>query len=91
VDSSEAPEDVKYLLMDLTKAVARMVADMPKTEGAEVARDLDSLTSEATSAKPRRKWWKLSIDGLTKAAKGVGKVGKPVLDIIAKLVPLLCA
>ncbi len=91
VTSSEAPEDVKALLTDLTKAVAKMVGDMPAVKGAEVARDLDSLTSEVTSENPRRKWWELSIDGLTKAAKAAGALGKSVLDILGKLVPLLPA
>jgi hypothetical protein len=91
VDSSEASQEIKTLLKDLTKAVASMTEGMPEPKGAEVARDLDVLTAEATSQYPRREWWELSMDGLTKAARAMAEVGLPVIDILVKLAPLLTA
>jgi hypothetical protein len=89
VATSNSPNELKSLLIDLARAVGKMVGEMPSAKGEEVARDLDSLTSEATSKNPRRRWWELSVEGLTNAAQTVGAIGKPVLEILAKLVPLL--
>lgn len=59
-------------------------------EGAEqVARDLETLTAEATSKEPRRKWWELSIEGLKDAAKNIGEIGKPVLELATRIVAIL--
>ena len=37
-----------------------------------MASDLETLTKEATSRSPRRRWWELSAEGIKEAAKTVG-------------------
>lgn len=91
VQTSDIPEGLKRQLKEFTKAVASMNRKLPKESAEQVARDLQTLTDEATSKSPRKEWWTLSIDGLTKAAKNVGEIGKPVIEIAGKLIPLLTA
>lgn len=90
-DSASISADLKSALKDLAIAVGKMSENLPEESAKQVARDLETLTVEATSSFPRKQWWELSIEGLKKAAKDVGEIGKPVLDIVAKLVPILLA
>lgn len=89
IASSSASDELKELLKELSVAVGNMTEHLPKEESEEVAEDLDKLVDQATQEKPKRKWWTVSVDGLVKAAEKIGEVGKPVLDLAAKIVPLL--
>lgn len=87
--ASNAPNNLKELLEKLTVAVGKMSEQLPKETATQVARDLDTLVVEATSSAPRRQWWQLSIDGLKQAAQGIGEFGKPVIELVGLLLPLL--
>jgi len=89
VASANIPTDLKELLQKLAKEVGVMSEALPEDTSHQVARDLETLTTEATSKAPRRRWWELSMDGLKQAATAVGDVGKPVLEVLSLLVPLL--
>ena len=80
--SAEVSDELKDLLKELAVAVGKMSEDLSPEESEQVARDLETLTAEATSNKPRQKWWQLSVEGLEQAAKNVGKVGVPVAILI---------
>lgn len=82
-------DDLKGLLTDLSIAIVRMIEDLSEEEGQRAARALQIIIDEATKENPDQKWWQVSVDGLTEAAENVGKVGKPVLDIVKQLVPIL--
>ena len=51
--------------------------------------DLSKLVEEATKPAPQKKWYSVSIDGLTKAAENVEKVGEPVINLSRKVLSLL--
>lgn len=89
VIASELSDELKGLLKELSVAVSRIIEHLPKDEAQDVAEDLDTLINQATREKPKRKWWSVSVDGLSKAAEKLGKIGMPVLEIIGKIVPLL--
>lgn len=89
VTESELSDELKGLLKELSVAVSKIVEHLPKDEAQDVAEDLGTLIDQATREKPKRKWWSVSIDGLSKAAEKLGKIGMPVLEIIGKIVPLL--
>jgi hypothetical protein len=89
VESSNTNEDVKNVLKDLITAVGEMSKSLSPEKQKEVAQDLDVMTTEAVKEKPRKKWWSVSFEGLAEAAKDIGEVGKPVLEILAKLAPLI--
>lgn len=90
-DSAAISDDLKTTLKNLAIAVGKMSEGLPDAQAKEAARDLETLTGEATSSSPRRRWWELSIEGLKKAAQDVGEIGKPVLELASQIVPLLLA
>lgn len=89
IETSSLSVDMKSLLKELSVEVGKMVEQLPPEQASEVARDLKTLTDEAISEKPRRKWWELSVDGLKDAAKTVGEIGQPVIETAAKVALLL--
>jgi len=89
VTSAEIPTELKDLLLELSKNVAKMSAVISEESAEQVVRDLEILTAEATSTAPRKQWLELSVEGLKKAAENVGAIGEPVLKLVALILPLL--
>ena len=95
VSAVSADQEVKTVLSELHKAVltnveeAKLKGQLTDDEEAAVARDLESFSSEAVVANPRRRWYQLSAEGLRNAAKTVGKIGIPVLELTARVLALL--
>lgn len=79
VEQSSAPDELKEHLKQLSAAVAEMAKHLPEAKQREVAQDLKTLTDEALSESPRRKWYELSAGGLIEAAKTVGEIAAPVI------------
>ena len=70
----QAPGKRKDLLEELTKQVQQLLVRLPeeKQEDApQVAENLEMLVKQATSAKPNRKWYDVSADGLLEASNFV--------------------
>ena len=63
--------------------------EVPKETAESMARDVETLSKEAASSKPRRKWYEMSIAGLKEAAQAVGEVGKPIVETVSTLLPLM--
>ncbi len=89
VVSSDIPNELKEFLKELSIAVDKMGKELSKDKVDDLADDLEMLINQASQEKPKRKWWAVSIDGLTKAAKNVGKNGQSVLELLGKIVPIL--
>lgn len=89
IQAANDSNDIQILLKQLVDAVQEMKKAMEKEYADEVMERLETLIAESNKQKPRKQWWQLSIDEIKKAAQDVGDVGKPVLDIISKLVPIL--
>ena len=89
VESSNLSDNLKEILKNLTAEVGKMSEHLPKDQAEQIANDLQSLTNEATSKKPRKKWWELSAEGIKDAAKSVGEVGKTALMLLKDLIPIL--
>jgi len=87
--SASAPDELKELLQELSIALGKMSTILPKAEVRRFAKGLDIIIDEATSEKPEIVWWEVWVDVITKAAQNMGQVGKPVLDVFARLVPML--
>lgn len=86
---SEANDELKNLLTDLSKSVADLLKHIPKEQQEEVAKDLQVLTEEALSKAPRKKWYELSADGLIEAAKAIGEIATPVITTAKAVVAFL--
>lgn len=87
--SASVADELKDLLKGLAKAVGNITEALPKETAEQAARDLEMLTAEVTSQAPREKWWRLSMEGLKKAAQDIGEIGKPILELVALIVPIL--
>jgi hypothetical protein len=89
IKDSSAGDDVKQLLEHLILQVNEASKAAPGEATESMARDVETLSKEVASASPRKKWYELSIDGLKEAAVAVGEVGKPILETVGKLAPML--
>jgi internalin A len=89
VDSSNLSDNLKEILKNLTTEVGKISKHLSKEQGEQIANDLQALTNEATSEKPRKKWWELSVEGIKEAAESVGEVGKTALILLKDIIPIL--
>lgn len=69
VESSPASSELKALLADLHKAVSTLTESLEPDDAELAARDLEDLTREAVSPKPRPAWSQRAAQGLVSAAK----------------------
>ncbi len=70
--NQQAPGEKKDLLGELRRQVEEMIKSMPKNkkdEAPQVAKKLETLVDQATSAKPDREWYSLSAKGLLEASQ----------------------
>jgi hypothetical protein len=81
--------DLKGTLEELLKHVAEVSKAIPSDQAEAMGRDAETLAKEVTSPKPRRRMLDVTVEGLKEAAIAVGEVGKPILQTVAKLLPLL--
>jgi hypothetical protein len=87
--ASNASPDLRAALEALHKTVAELGPRLPAAQQTQVAKDLETLSSEATSEAPRRAWYELSGKGLVEAAKAVGEFAAPVATAVGKVLALL--
>jgi hypothetical protein len=87
--ANQIPEELKSLLGELTKALEPVAKALPPERAEELTKDLATFTNEVICERPRRKWWELSLEGIKEAAQAVGAIGTKVLDLAAKVAPLL--
>jgi hypothetical protein len=81
--------DLAPLLAQLTQAVEEMLKHLPAEQAQEARDDLKHLQEELQKPQPRKKWYSVSIEGLIQAAKNVGAIGAPVIELARKILQLL--
>jgi hypothetical protein len=91
IEPSKASDDLKKVLQELGKAVDEMIKKLPADDIEGVEDDYKKLVDESTKKSPKEKWYSVSIKGLQEAAKKIGEIGKPVLELTAQLLLLLNA
>jgi internalin A len=87
--SADIPPELKETLKLLAEAVDVMNQSLPKEQAAEATEDLTKLVEEVTKPVPNKKWYSVSIEGLTKAAENLDKLGDPVINLSRKVLSLL--
>jgi hypothetical protein len=89
IKNADCGEGVKQALTKLTELVDQLQQDVADKETRDTLNsDLQALVTEATKAEPRRKWLKLSGEGLIDAAKTVASMTKPITTAVAGLLKL---
>ncbi len=89
---AQVDDEVKNLMQELLKTISEVSTKIPsdKLNDAEtMTRTAETLVKEATSTNPRREWYEVSLKGLKQAAINIGELAVPVLNIVAKITPLL--
>jgi hypothetical protein len=81
--------EMKEKLQRLAVEVANLAKALPPEEAEHASKDLECLTSEATSTKPRKEWYELSAKGLLDAAKTVAAMVSPVTTAVKAVLALL--
>ena len=76
-------------LKDLSTQVAELVKALPPDKKEAAARDLETLTTEATAKAPRKAWYELSAEGLKDAAKAVAGMAGPIATAVGTVLGLL--
>ena len=89
VSNSDASNELKSALQNLSQQVTELCKRVPESKQKEVVRDLETLTNEALSPTPRKKWYELSADGLLDAAKAVVGLSEPVTAAVKTVLSLL--
>jgi hypothetical protein len=82
-------DELKEKLKLLNQEVAKLTAKLPEEAREQVTKDLETLTSEAVSKKPRKAWYELSGEGLIDAAKTVAEMAAPVTTAVKAVLALL--
>lgn len=89
---ADMKDDIKSLLEELLVKISEVnkIVSLENSEVAqEMARSAEDLVREATSEKPRKKWYELSIEGLKEAAESIGSIADPVLSVVGKIAMIL--
>lgn len=89
LETSSASDEVKNLMKQLSEQIAAIDPSVNPAKVEQMGKDLKALGEEMAGAEPRRRWYELSLEGIKEAATAIGEVAKPVVDIVAKLLPLL--
>ena len=88
----QAPGERKNLLEELVKQVQQLIAALPaekQEETPQLAENLELLVKQATSAKPNRKWYSVSSEGLLEASTWVKDYSGNIAGTIKNLGKLL--
>ena len=92
LSKADMRDDIKSLLEELLVKISEVNKVVPPEsfdEAQEMARSAEDLVREATSEKPRKKWYELSIEGLKEAAVSIGSIADPVLSVVGKIATIL--
>jgi hypothetical protein len=89
VNQATATDEVKNLVKQLTEKVSALSPSIEPEVAQQMGDDVEALSKEMTKPKPRKEWYQLTLKGLKEAAEALGAIGKPVIEIVLKLMPLL--
>ncbi|MCP4050664.1 MAG: hypothetical protein GY730_08170, partial [bacterium] len=85
IEQSNAKDDVKAKLKELSKAVETMVKELPEKKADEVSEGLSTYVKEVVKEEPRKEWYQLTSKGLIEAAKTVNTIGPNVIQTIQEI------
>jgi hypothetical protein len=89
VNQSEQSDELKETVKKLAEQVALIGTKIDPEIAEQMGSDVKALSDELTKSKPRRAWYEVTLTGLKEAAEAVGEVGKPIIETVLKLMPLL--
>ncbi|CAE6694473.1 hypothetical protein R69619_00410 [Paraburkholderia nemoris] len=87
--NAEVDADLKDKLKSLAVEVASLAKKLPPEDAETASKNLETLTSEAVSKKPRKEWYELAAKGIVEAAKTVAELAAPVSAAVSAVLALL--
>jgi hypothetical protein len=85
----QGQDEIRDLITELAQRIAALDPSVQPEKTKGMADDLKVLSDEVARPQPRPKWYELSLEGIKEAAEAIGAIGKPVLETVTKLLPLL--
>lgn len=79
------PGERRELLEQLQRDVASLIERLPDDRKEEAAENLEMLVKQATAARPNRRWYTVSAEGLLEASKWVKGFAGNIAGTIATL------
>lgn len=89
VNQSPASENVKDLVAQLGEEIKKAVPDVDTGTAERLDKDFETLGKEAEKEKPDRRYCQFSLEGIKEAAAAIGEIGKPIIETVSQLMPLL--
>ena len=89
VNQSNTSDEIKDLIKELTERITAVAPQIETKTAEKLGKNVEALSKEVASTEPDRRWYEVSLSGLKEAAVAVGELGKPILETISKLTPLL--
>ena len=89
IRKSGADPKVKQALERLLQHIKKIESQVPGKSTKSLVKHARSLAKEATHKKPRKRESRSRVASITKAAKAIGSIGKPIIKIASQLLPLL--
>jgi len=89
IGASDSSEELKELLKALSLEVGKVAAELEKKQAEGIIDDLQKFIDEASSTKPKKKWWEISAKGMKETAGAVGELGLSLIKNLDKIIPIL--
>lgn len=91
IDKSDIDEELKKVLEQLVKNTIDLArkSSVSMDDAEIITRDVESLSQEVASSKPRERTTSRLINDIKDVATKVGEIGKPILNTVATLAPLI--
>jgi len=86
--SDQTPE-ITQLLELLIGQIKDISDKIPTDTVAKMTKNVTRLSEDLSTKSPDKNWCKLSLTGIKEAAEAVGAIGKPILEVVLKLWPLI--
>ncbi|APV50232.1 hypothetical protein BWI17_11355 [Betaproteobacteria bacterium GR16-43] len=87
--NAQADDDLKALVRALTDQIGSLSKQVDPKHTQNMGDSAETISKEMAKSEPRREWYEVSLKGLKEAAEAVGELGKPILETVKKLWPLL--
>jgi hypothetical protein len=87
--NADVNDELKEKLKSAAVIVGKLAEKLAPDDAEELSKNLNILTSEAASKKPRKEWYELSAKGILEAAKTVAELAAPVTAAVQAVLALL--
>lgn len=89
IDGAGIARELREALKELVQRVEALLPKLAVAHRHWLAYMLDQVVTEATDGTADTHWWEAALDLVTKAAHGQAETGRPVVEAVQRLHPLL--